>query len=148
MGDSKNNHSIKSKEIEIFLRKKLDKKDFKMNHPHKKKSHSNIVAKKENLNLYIEVLGYKDSKTYLRKKFFEVIFKAFSHLEDQETKYSIIAMPLEYFYFLKNEISSIKTAWIRICIAFPELRLYFVDTQTKRIIKKKLVEIINDEDEL
>lgn len=146
MGDKKKKVSIKSKHIEEFLRKKLDKKSFKMNHPYRKDGSTFIIAEKDSLNLYIEVIGFKESTKALKRDFFEVVFKSFIHLENQDARYSIIALPIEYLAFLRKEISKIKTAWVRICIAFPELRLYFIDLNENRIVKKKLVEIINDDE--
>lgn len=135
---------IKKKQIDEFLRKRLDKKGFKMNH-HKSDS---IVAEKDNMILYISVIGLKADLEKSIHEFINSIFKAFEHLEKPDLKYSVLAMPLDFFPILRKFMANRKSAWVRICIGFPEIRIYCIDLEQKKIIKKKLIEVISDDDEI
>ncbi len=142
------NKVIKKKHIEEFLRTRLDRKGFKMNHPGKKDSNLDIVAQKDSILLHIVVMGMKEKKETRARDFYELVFNSFTHLEKQDLKYSIMALPIEIFEDLKKLIELRKSAWVRICIGFPEIRFYFVDLEQQKFIKKKLVEIINDEEDI
>ncbi len=135
---------VKKKQIDEFLRKRLDKKGFKMNH-HKSDS---IIAQKEKILLYISCIGLKPDYLKSINEFTNSLFQAFEHIEKPDLKYSVLAMPLDFFQILRNYMSNRKSAWVRICIGFPEIRIYLIDLEQKKIIKKKLIEVISDDEEI
>jgi hypothetical protein len=135
---------VKKKLIDEFLRKRLDKKGFKMNH---QKSEA-IVAEKDKILIYISTMGLKEKIEKSTAEFTKALFQSFDHLEKQDLKYSVVAMPIDFFVILRKFISQKKSAWVRICIGFPEIRFYFIDLENKKIHKKKLIEVINDDDEI
>lgn len=141
--------SIKRKHVEELVRKKLDGQGFKMNH-HKKHAgiSPDIIAEKDEMTLYVEVIGFKASPKAASRDFYEVFFRAFAQLEQVDSEYIIIAMPIQFLQDMKKRIEGMKNAWVRLCIAFPEIRVYFVDLKNDKIYKKKLPEILHTEEEV
>ncbi|MBK8395324.1 MAG: hypothetical protein IPL26_08790 [Leptospiraceae bacterium] len=147
--EKKKEKSIKRKFVEELVRKKLDNQGFKMNF-HKKQIDvmPDIIAEKDNITLYIEVIGFKSSPKAATRDFYEVFFRAFTQLEHPDSEYIVIAMPIQYLQDMKKRIETMKNAWVRLCIAFPEIRVYFVDIKNEKIYKKKLPEILHTAEEV
>ena len=120
-----------------------------MNHHKKIEGVSpDIIAEKDDMHLYVEVIGFKSSPKAATRDFYEVFFRAFAQLEQPDSEYIIIAMPIQFLQDMKKRIESMKNAWVRLCIAFPEIRVYFVDLKNDKIYKKKLPEILHTEEEV
>lgn len=148
MGNKKEK-PIKRKEVEELVRRKLDNQGFKMNHHKKIEGVSpDIIAEKDDMHLYVEVIGFKSSPKAATRDFYEVFFRAFAQLEQPDSEYIIIAMPIQFLKDMKKRIESMKNSWVRLCIAFPEIRVYFVDLKNDKIYKKKLPEILHTEEEV
>ena len=96
MGNKKEK-SIKRKDVEELVRRKLDNQGFKMNHHKKNEGVSpDIIAEKDDMHLYVEVIGFKSSPKAASRDFYEVFFRAFAQLEQPDSEYIIIAMPIQY----------------------------------------------------
>lgn len=133
-----------------MVRCKLDAQGYKMNHH---KEHvvgilPDIIAEKDNQVLYVEVAGYKSSARAASRDFYEVFFRAFAQLEQIDSDNIIIALPIQYLQNMKKRIESMKNGWVRLCIGFPEISVYFVDLKNDKIYKKKLPEILHTEEEV
>lgn len=146
---NKKEKAIKRKHIEELVRKKLDSQGFKMNHHRDNVGISpDIIAEKDDTTLYVEVIGYKSSANAASRDFYEVFFRAFAQLEQPEADNIIIAMPIQYLKDMKKRIESMKNGWVRLCIGFPEITVYFVDLKNEKIYKKRLPEILHTEEEV
>ncbi len=147
--DSKKEKPIKRKHVEELVRKKLDSQGYKMNHHKENVGVSpDIIAEKDDVVLYVEVIGYKSSSKASSRDFYEVFFRAFAQLEQLDSEHIIIAMPIQYLTDMKKRIESMKNAWVRLCIGFPEITVYFVDLKQDKIYKKRLPEILHTEEEV
>jgi hypothetical protein len=147
--ENKKEKPIKRKHVEELVRKKLDTQGYKMNH-HKENvgASPDIIAEKDDVTLYIEVIGYKSSPNAASRDFYEVFFRAFAQLEQLDSEHIVIAMPIQYLNDMKKRIESMKNAWVRLCIGFPEITVYFVDLKQDKIHKKRLPEILHTEEEV
>ncbi len=90
-----------------------------------------IVAKKGDEAIYIEVIGYKAAGAMRAKDFFEAFFKSVARL-DLGAKRCVIAQASNARVGLPARAAQRRTAWLRIAQAFPELELWFVDTHAGR----------------
>ena len=85
-----------------------------------------LIARRGEETLYIEVIGYSSKGPKRARDFFEAFFRAISRLKDG-AGFCIIAMPREYSRGLKKRAARYGVAWRRIGTAFPELSSWLVD---------------------
>jgi hypothetical protein len=90
-----------------------------------------ILATKGSESIHIEVIGYKAAGAMRAKDFFEAFFKSVARL-DLGAKRCVIAQAANAKVGLPARAAQRRTAWLRIGEAFPELELWFVDTDTGR----------------
>ena len=147
--ETKKEKQIKRKYVEELVRKKLDSQGYKMNHHQDRVGVSpDIIAEKDDVVLYVEVIGFKSSARAATRDFYEVFFRAFAQLEQPDSDQIIIAMPIQFLKDMKKRTESMKNGWVRLCIAFPEITVYFVDLKQEKIYKKRLPEILHTEEEV
>ena len=96
---------------------------------------TDIIAIRNNEELYIEVIGYKNKGPSRAKDFYEVFFRAVSRLNNKNCKHCIIALPVNFKIGLPQRVKQHEVAWHRIGKAFPELEIWLVDTINNRYCK-------------
>lgn len=94
-----------------------------------------IKAAKNNENLYIEAIGFKESNIERVKDFYEAFFKAISRLNNKDCSHIIIAIPESLRKILPIRAKIYKVAWERIAKIFPELEIWLVDLENKKYQK-------------
>lgn len=123
---------VPNPEVENCLRRCLEAEGYSLT---PRRAHGeqgvDIVAAKGGETLYIEVIGYKSAGAMRAKDFFEAFFKSVARL-DQGAKRCVIAQATNAKVGLPARAAQRRTAWLRIATAFPELELWFVDTQANR----------------
>jgi Holliday junction resolvase-like predicted endonuclease len=89
-----------------------------------------ILAKKGDEEVFIEVIGFKQSPPARAKDFYEVFFRAVSRLVNG-AKHCVIALPRRSELGLPARAKHYGDAWPRIGKAFPELAIWLVDTEAR-----------------
>lgn len=124
---------ITNPETENCLRELLKKEGYTLSDV---KAHgetgTDIIATRNNEELYIEVIGYKRTGPSRAKDFFEVFFRAISRLNDKNCKHCIIALPNNFKIGLPQRVKQHEVAWQRIVKTFPELEIWLVDVENKK----------------
>ncbi len=126
---------VKNEDTEKCLRELLISDGYELNKPRSNGENGvDILAKKNNENLHIEVTGYKSSGPARAKDFYEIFFRAISRLDDGATN-CIIALPKQAELGLPQRSKQHGIAWKRIGIAFPELKIWLIDVENKNYIR-------------
>ena len=86
-----------------------------------------IIASRKAENVFIEVIGFKQSPSARAKDFFEVFFRSVSRLANG-ADHCVIALPRRSELGLPARARHYGEAWARIGTAFPELKIWLVDT--------------------
>jgi hypothetical protein len=121
--------SMKSSEVEDCLRRCLLKKGFSLNETRKNgETGVDILATWGEEKVHIEVIGYKESGPARAKDFFEAFFRAVSRLKDGASC-CVIALSKLAEAGLPARAAHYGPAWERLGKAFPELRIWLVDTK-------------------
>lgn len=89
-----------------------------------------ILATKGDEEIFIEVIGFKQSRPARAKDFYEVFFRAVSRLANG-AKHCVIALPRRSELGLPARAKHYGEAWLRIGKAFPELSIWLVDTEAR-----------------
>ncbi len=85
-----------------------------------------VLAEKPGEELFIEVIGFKDSPPARSKDFYEVFFRAISRLNDGATRL-VIALPERFSWGLRQRAAVYGPAWARLGATFPELEVWLVN---------------------
>jgi hypothetical protein len=120
--------SVLNAEVEKCLREILERGDFTMN-PQREHGQTgvDIVARKGETAYYIEVIGYKETGPARAKDFYEGFFRAVSRLNDG-AKHLVLALSHKAETGLPQRAKQHRVAWIRLAEAFPELKIWVVNT--------------------
>jgi len=122
---------VTSEAVEKALREFLAGDGYSLNKPRSYgETGTDILAKKDNEKIHVEVIGYKSSGPARAKDFFESFFRAISRIKDGARK-CVIAVPSQHSVGLPARAKQYGEAWTRIGDAFPELEIWLVDTQAR-----------------
>lgn len=106
---------------------------------------TDIIAEKNGIKFYIEVIGYKKKGPSRAKDFYEVFFRSVSRLNEPGCKHCIIALPSPAKIGLPLRAVHHKIAWQRIANSFPELEIWLIDYKTKTIEKSHWGDWVSNE---
>ena len=126
---------VTNAQVEECLREILAQEGFALN---PKRAHGqtgvDIVARKEGIAYYAEVIGYKKKGPARAKDFYEGVFRTVSRLNDGAA-HIVLALSHLAENGLPARAKQHGIAWLRIADSFPELEIWLVDTEN-RICKK------------
>ncbi|MEK6651540.1 MAG: restriction endonuclease [Nitrospirota bacterium] len=119
---------ISNSDVEHCLRACLETEGYKLTAIRKNgETGVDLIAKKENEEYYIEVIGFKQSPPARSKDFYEIFFRAISRLKDG-AKNIVIALPERFGKGLHQRASQYGEAWKRIGKTFPELEIWLINS--------------------
>jgi len=93
---------------------------------------TDIIATRGHQCLHIEAIAFKESPPARAKDFYESFFRAVSRLHHGAT-HCVIALPARFGKGLPQRAKAAGPAWRRIGNAFPELKIWLVDTEERSI---------------
>lgn len=93
-----------------------------------------IMAKKDNETLYIEVIGYPSNPQKRARDFFQNFFRTISRINEGATN-CIFAIPKQAELGLPLRAKQYGIAWKRIGKAFPELNIWLIDVDNQKYEK-------------
>ena len=100
---------------------------------------TDVLAVKDEILYFIEVIGYKSSGPARSKDLFEGFWRTISRLEEAKTigeapKHHtiklVLALPAEFKRGMEQRHLQYSTAWSRIAHVFPELELWYISDST------------------
>ena len=94
---------------------------------------ADIIARQDDTEIHIEVIGYKKQGPMRGKDFFEEFFRAVSRLNNPNVTTCVMAMPKEFGLGLRTRANNHRVAWERIGDAFPELEIWLVDVANNEV---------------
>jgi hypothetical protein len=124
---------VHSKEVEAVVRAALEQEGYKTSAERGYgETGTDIIAEKGSELLHIEAIAFKQSPPARAKDFYEAFFRAVSRLDHDATA-CVIALPSRFGMGLPQRAKAIGRAWHRIGRAFPELKIWLVDTSEHSI---------------
>jgi hypothetical protein len=119
---------VTGKEVETVVRTVLAREGYKTSGERGYgETGTDIIAERKDELLHIEAIAFKSSPPARAKDFYEAFFRAVSRLDDGVTG-CVIALPSRFGMGLTQRAKAIGPAWRRIGKAFPELKIWLVDT--------------------
>jgi hypothetical protein len=133
---------IESKLVEACVREALGAQGFSLNVTKKNgETGVDILAHRKNEDWFIEVIGYKSYGPARSKDFYESFFRAISRLNDGARRIAI-ALPSEFKLGFDQRVNNCLCGWSRIGKAFPEIEIWFVNTDQRNFERKEWNECI------
>jgi hypothetical protein len=131
---------VQNSEVEKVLRGLLKNEGYSLSRQRRYgETGVDIIASKDGESWHIECIGYKSSGPTRAKDFYESFFRVVSRLNDS-AKHLVIALAKQAEVGLPARAKQHKIAWERIAVAFPELEIWFVDTDEKRYFRRTWAE--------
>jgi len=122
---------VTGKEVETVLRQQLLASGYTLSADKANgETGTDIIATRGNESLHIEAIAFKSSPPARAKDFYEIFFRATSRLSAGAT-HCVIALPARFGMGLFQRANAIGEAWQRIGLAFPELEIWLVDTESE-----------------
>lgn len=124
---------VTSSRVEEALREMLAAEGYSVSPPRVKgETGVDLLAERGADRIHIETIGYKSSPPTRARDFFEAFFRAVSRLDDGAA-HCVIAVPHLSARGLPARARQYRTAWQRISRAFPELAIWVVNPETRRV---------------
>jgi Holliday junction resolvase-like predicted endonuclease len=120
--------SVTGEKVESILRELLLQRGYELlNKPRTRgETGADIIAKRNNIVVFIECIGFQKVPPLRSKQFYEVFFRAISRLKNGAKK-CVLALPVRFKNGMNQRAEHYGEAWKRIGDAFPELEIWFVD---------------------
>ncbi len=119
--------SVTGGQVETVVRKLLSSQGYRLNKPRMNgETGADIIAKKGNMGIFIECIGFQLKPPQRSKHFYEVFFRAISRLKDGATK-CVLALPIRFKRGMNQRSKQYGEAWRRIGNVFPELEIWFIN---------------------
>ena len=132
--------TVKNSEVERILRDLLKSEGYSLSRQRGYgETGVDIIASKDGEAWHVECIGYKSSGPARAKDFYESFFRVVSRLNDS-AKHLVIALAKQAEVGLPARAKQHKIAWERIAVAFPELEIWFVDTDEKSYLRRTWAE--------
>ena len=124
---------VTSHQVEEVLREMLAAEGYSVSLPRVKgETGVDLLAERGADCVHIETVSHKSSPPTRARDFFEVFFRAVSRLDDGAA-HCVIALPHLSARGLPARARQYRTAWQRIAEAFPELAIWVVNAENRRV---------------
>ena len=97
---------------------------------------SDIVARKGKESLFVEVIGFQVVPSIRSREFYECFFRAISRDRDLPDQRLIMALPARFANGMGQRQRQYPKAWKKIGEAFPNLEIWYVDTEAATVIER------------
>ena len=117
-------------EVEEVIRKHLGELECKMSSVKKwGETGADIIATRDESTWYIEVIGFHSNTSVRSRKFYEAFFRVISRDRNNPNDFLIIGLPMRFKDGMRQRKQQYSVAWEKLGKAFPNLRLWYVDTE-------------------
>ncbi len=122
--------SVTGEQVELVLRRLLPQRGYELlNKPRTKgETGADMIAKKNNEDVFIECIGYQENPSLRSKQFYEGFFRTVSRLKDGASR-CVLALPTGFNKGKKQRAKQYGEAWTRIGNTFPELEIWPVNVK-------------------
>ena len=125
---------INHDEVERIVRNLLSAKGYVLSPPKKNgQTGADIVAQKEGSTCIIEIIGFESNPPTRSRDFYEAFFRAISRDTGNVTDTLTIALPKRFVIGMPQRKRQYPLAWGKLGSVFPNLRLWYVDTEKETI---------------
>ncbi|RPJ62522.1 MAG: hypothetical protein EHM12_04440 [Dehalococcoidia bacterium] len=127
---------IEANLVEQTVRRYLQSQGYALNLPRKKgETGVDITSAQGNTNWLIEVIGFQSHPPIRSREFYEAFFRVISRDRGISSDVLVIALPIRFKDGMKQRQQQYPVAWGKLAAIFPNLYLWYVDTEKDTIEK-------------
>jgi hypothetical protein len=120
----------KSLEVERVVRKYLEDKGCALS-PYKRRGETgpDIKATCGKSTWFVEVIGFQEVPPVRSREFYEAFFRVISRDRNDPEDILVLALPRRFKDGMKQRVRNYPVAWDKLGRAFPNLKVWYVDTE-------------------
>jgi len=119
-----------SKEVEEVIRIYLESKKCTLSPPKKQgQTGPDIIAKHGKSTWFVEVIGFQGVPSIRSREFYEAFFRIISRDRDNPDDTLVLALPMRFKDGMRQRKQQYPVAWDKLGKAFPNLRIWYADTE-------------------
>jgi hypothetical protein len=121
---------VEANDVEQVVRRYLGSKGCILS-PHKEHGQTgvDIVARHGKSTWFVEVIGFQSHPPIRSREFYEAFFRVISRDRDNPDHILVLALPKRFKNGMSQRKQQYPVAWGKLGGAFPNLRLWYVDTE-------------------
>lgn len=121
---------IAAKEVEQVIRRHLERNGCTLSPPKKRgQTGTDITARYGKSTWFVEVIGFQSHPPTRSREFYEAFFRVISRDRDNPDDILVIGLPKRFKDGMRQRKQQYPVAWGKLGKAFPNLRLWYVDTE-------------------
>jgi hypothetical protein len=128
--------SIEAIKVEQVVRRYLEDRGSHLSSPKKSgETGPDIVAKSGKSTWFVEVIGFQEKPWIRSREFYEAFFRIISRDRGNPTDSLVLALPKRFKAGMRQRTKQYPVAWEKLGKAFPNLSIWYVDTQQDTLEK-------------
>jgi hypothetical protein len=122
--------SIASSQVEQVVRTHLEIMGCQLSAPRKRgETGPDIIAELGKSTWFIEIIGFQETPPIRSREFYEAFFRVISRDSDDPNHTLVLGLPERFKRGMRQRMLQYPTAWGKLGIAFPNLKIWYVDTE-------------------
>jgi len=121
---------VEAEAVEQVIRRYLEGKGYALS-PRKKRGQTgaDIIARYDKSTLFVEVIGFQSKPPTRSREFYEAFFRVISRDRGNPDDILIVGLPMRFKDGMRQRKQQYPVAWEKLGKAFPNIRLWYVDTE-------------------
>jgi hypothetical protein len=120
---------VEAADVEWVVRKHLRENGYTLSSPRSYgETGADITAKDDKSTCFVEIIGFQSHPPTRSREFYEAFFRVISRDENNPSDVLILALPKRFKDGMRQRKQQYKVAWGKIGNAFPNLKVWYVDT--------------------
>jgi hypothetical protein len=125
---------ITASEVEQVIRKYLEGYGCKLSSSRKwGETGADIIATRGKSTWHVEIIGFHSNKSIRSRKFYEAFFRVVSRDRGNPNDILIIGLPVRFKNGMRQRRNQYSMAWDKLGKAFPNLQIWYADTERKTV---------------
>ena len=127
---------VEARDVEQVIRRYLEGKRCTLSPPKKRgQTGADITARHGKSTWFVEVVGFQSHPPTRSREFYEAFFRVISRDRDNLDDVLVLGLPKRFKNGMRQRKQQYPAAWEKIGKAFPNLRIWYVDT-VQNIVKE------------
>lgn len=121
---------VEAADVERVVRKYLGKSGHSLSSPKKYgQTGVDIIATHEKHTCFVEIIGFQSHAPTRSREFYEAFFRIISRDRNNPHDILVLALPKRFKNGMRQREQHYPIAWDKLGKAFPNLKLWYVDTE-------------------
>jgi len=121
---------VEAADIERVIRRYLEESGYSLSSPRKYgQTGVDVAAQRGRSTCFVEIIGFQSHPPTRSREFYEAFFRVISRDRNNPHDILVLALPKRFKDGMRQRKQHYSVAWDKLGKAFPNLRLWYVDTE-------------------